>query len=107
MKLADAYLVGSYTEFLVLVPYLAKVHEEKSLIRMCGRALGEVKRILNSNKILANVVDEMSNLTAKLEKHPNHTLELEPQDMLELGKTASKWRNEISRELESIETSSR
>ena len=106
MNLTDAYLVGSYTEFLVLMPHLAKAHEEKGLILMRERALGEVKRILDSNKILANVVDEISNLMAKLEKYPNHALELKPQDILELGKTASKWRNEISRELESIVRSS-
>ncbi len=105
MNLSDAYLVGSYTEFLVLVPHLAKVHEEKGLILMRERALGEIKRILESNKILANVVDDISNLMAKLEKYPS-ARELKPQDALELGEAASKWRSEISRELKSIEGSS-
>ena len=103
MKLTDAYLLGSYTEFLVLIPYLVKVHEEKGLILMHERALGEVKSILNSNKILANVVDEITNLMTRLKKYPKLALELKPQDVLELGKAASKWRSEISRELESIE----
>ena len=106
MNLTDAYLVGSYTEFLVLMPHLAKVHEEKGLILMRERALGEVKRILNSNRILANVVDEISDLMAKLEKCPKRARELEPRDVLELGKTSSKWRSEISRELKSIAGSS-
>jgi hypothetical protein len=105
MNLSDAYSVGSYTEFLVLVPYLAKIHEEKGLILMCKRALGEIQRILESNKILANVVDDISNLIAKLEKYPS-ARELKPQDALQLGDAASKWRSEISRELKSIEGSS-
>lgn len=106
MDLTDAYLVGSYTEFLVLMPYLAKGHEEKGLILMRDRALGEVKRIINSNKILPNVVDEISNLMAQLEKYPKRARELESQDVLELGKAASKWRSKISRELKSIVGSS-
>ena len=56
---------------------------------MRERALGEIKRILESNKILANVVDEISNLMAKLEKYPS-ARELKPQDALELGEAASK-----------------
>jgi hypothetical protein len=103
MNLTDAYLVGSYTEFLVLMPYLVKAHEEKGLILMRERALGEVKRILDSNKILANVVDEITNLVTKLEKHAH---ELKPQDVVELGTAASKWRSAISRELKSVEGSS-
>jgi len=106
MNLTDAYLVGSYTEFLVLMPHLAKVHEEKSLILMRDRALGEVKRILNSNKVLADVVDEIAHLMTKLEKYPKLAHELKPQDVLEWGKAASKWRSEISRELKSTEGSS-
>ena len=106
MNLSDAYLVGSYTEFLVLLPYLVKVHEKESLILMRERALGEVKRILNSNEALANVVDEISNLMTDLEKLPKRARELKPEDVLELGKAASRWRSEISRELESIVRSS-
>jgi hypothetical protein len=102
MNLTDAYLVGSYTEFLVLLPYLAKVHEEKGLILMCDRTLGEVKRILDRKEILANVVHDISNWMTKLEKYPEHARELKPKDVLELGEAASKWRSEISRELESI-----
>ena len=101
MNLVDAYLVGSYTEFLVLIPYLAKSHEEKGLVMMRERALGEVKRILNSDRILVNVVVEISDLMAKSQKYPKRARELDPQDALELGKTASKWRSEILRELES------
>ena len=103
MRPADAYLVGSYTEFLVLLPYLVETHEEKGLVSTRERALREVKRILDSNGVLANVVDEISDLMAKLEKLGH---ELRSQDVHELGKAASKWRNEISRELESIEGSS-
>ena len=90
MNLTDAYWVGSYTEFLVLMPYLVKAHEEKGLIMMRERALGEVKRILKSNKILENVVNEITNLITRLEKYPKLALELKPQDVLELGNTASK-----------------
>jgi len=89
------------------MPYLAKVHEEKGLILMRERALGEVKRILNSNKILANVVDEITNLMTKQEKDPKLTNELKQRDIRELRNASSKWRSEISRELESIEVSSR
>jgi hypothetical protein len=106
MNLNDAYLVGSYTEFLVLLPYLVKVHEKEGLILMRERALGEVKRILNSNEVLANVVDEISDLMMDLEKLPKRVRELKPEDVLELGKAASRWRSEISRELESIVRSS-
>ena len=106
MELTDAYLVGSYTEFLILMPYLVEVHEEKSLILMCERALGEAKSILDSNKILANVVDDITYLMTKLEKYPKLARKLKPQDVREIGKAASKWRSEISRELESIEESS-
>ncbi len=106
MNLTDAYLVGSYTEFLVLMPYVAKAHEKEGLIMMRKRALGEVKRILNDNEILANVVEEISDLMAKLEEHPERVRQLEPQDILELGKAASEWRREFSRELKSIEGSS-
>lgn len=105
MNPTDAYLVGSYTEFLVLMPHLVETHEEKGLISTRKRALIEVKRILDSNGILANVVDEISDLMAKLEKYPKLGHELKTQDVHELGKIASRWRNEISRELESIEKS--
>lgn len=105
MNLTDAYLLGSYTEFLVLMPYLVKVHEEKELILMRKRALGEVKRILKDKKILEKVVDEITNVLIKLEKYPKRAHELKPQDVLELGKAASRWRREISRELESIKES--
>ena len=106
MNLTDAYLLGSYTEFLVLMPHLVKVHEEKGLILMRERALGEVKRILNDNRILTNIVDEITDLITKLEKYPKLASELKPQDVLELEKAASRWRRRISRELESIEESS-
>jgi hypothetical protein len=104
MALTDAYLLGSYTEFLVLMPYLVKVHEEKGLILMRKHALGEVKRILKDKKILAQVVDEITNVLIKLEKYPKRAHELNRQDVLELGQAASRWRREISRELESIDS---
>lgn len=101
MNLTDAYLAGSFTEFLVLLPYLVKVHEEKGLISMRERALGEVKRILDSNKILEDVVDEISSLMTELEEYPERARELKPKDAQELGEAASKWRSKISQELES------
>ena len=107
MNLTDAYLLGSYTEFLVLMPYLAKVHEEKGLILMRERALGEVKRILNSNKILPDVVDEITNFITKQEKDSKLANELKQQETQELGNASSKWRSEISRTLESVEMKSR
>lgn len=101
MNLADAYLVGSYTEFLVLLPYLAKTHEERGLISMRERALGEVKRILESNMILAHVVNEIADLMTQLKKDPTRAQQLNSNDIQELTKAASKWRSEIIRELES------
>jgi hypothetical protein len=99
MNPIDAYLVGSYTEFLVLMPYLVEAHEEKGLISTRERALREIKRILDSNGILTHIVDEISDSMAKLERYPKLGPELKSQDVHELGKAASKWRDEISREL--------
>jgi hypothetical protein len=101
VNLADAYLVGSYTEFLVLLPYLARTHEERGLISMRERALGEVKRILESNMILAHVVNEIADLMTQLKKDPTRAQQLNSNDIQELKKAASKWRSEIIGELES------
>ncbi len=101
MNLVDAYLVGSYTEFLVLLPYLVKAHEEKGLILMRERALGEVKRILNSNKVWAHIVNEIADLMTQLKKDPTRAQQLNSKDIQELTKAVSKWRSEISRQLES------
>jgi|GEM_PF-5520251 len=98
MNVIDAYILGSYTEALAIIPERLGIRGEKRLTW----ALKEVRDALERADLLPKTINEIDEWMKKIEKYPKTEKRLSGQDASALEKDAETWRSEIKSELEDI-----